>query len=614
VPDDPGFARELDLRDYLQVLRRRRGTIALTVVIIVGLSLAYSLRQTPTYEATSQVLVDLPGADGAGSTAQGTEIVLIQAPAMRAAVTKALGHSPDVSVGPIPSTDLFAFTARSTSARRAARDANVYARVYIDQHREKTTAAGLRLQRKIGELDGRIAVLDSEVAVASPADRAAVYTQQAGERGQLSRDRTAAAERLESLVPASNAAATSIVAKAAVPTSPVKPTTRRNVLVAFVVGLVLGIMAAFVREHFDDAVRTRDDVERVSGVPVVGMIPSAKEKSKVRKTSELVASAPSSSPTAEAYRTLRTSLQFVNVSRPMRMLQVTSPSAAGGKTTTVANLAVTAARSRSRVLVVCCDLRRPRVHELFGLTNDVGLTSVLLGEVSLEDAVQSVADEPNLMVLASGPTPPNPAEMLALPRTAEILRSARAKCDLLIIDSPPVLPVTDALIVSRLVDATLIVATVGSTRKRELQRTVELLRQVDAPLVGAVLNYPRSRSGDGYGSGYGYGPETGRRHARNSAGSPNDFARRRGRGASPAPPTDRVLAHRVPAGHRSGRGPWVAPAGFAGDATRRIAGGTASSTSNIGSTCERSRARRPKFPKLENAKMNAKTNARLYAT
>ena len=465
------------------------------------------------YEATAQVLITLPNPNGQQSGTsidQATELLLMESPAVRGAVTKQLGHVPDVSVEPVGSTNVIAITAQSTSARGAARDANVYARVYVDLHRQQTTAAVQDLQTKIQELDTRSAELDAAVAATAAADRSAVIAQQADERSRIATDRTRYSNQLDGLLPTTTAQAVSLVARATVPTSPVKPKTVLNVLLALVIGLALGVAAAFVREHFDDTVHGKSDVERIpGGVAVVGMIPSVKGW-KRKRAPELVVSKSPNSRAAEAYRTLRTSLQFLSVSRPIRVLQVTSPSAAAGKTTAVANLAVAAAhagnRRRRDVLrpappAGARDLRphqRRRPH---------------LGAPRRGDACGGPPERAR--VSPDWSWSPRVRHLPTRPRwwrcrkTAEILRTLRESCDLLIVDSTPVLPVTDALIVSRLVDATLIVATTGSTTKRELQRTVELLRSVDAPLVGAVLNYPESRSGDGYGSGYeyGYGPQ-----------------------------------------------------------------------------------------------------------
>jgi capsular exopolysaccharide synthesis family protein len=240
----------------------------------------------------------------------------------------------------------------------------------------------------------------------------------------------------------------------------------------------------------------------VPGLGVLGLIPQvsdwkAKEKSRVMSLTE------PSSPTAEAYRILRTSIQFLSLDRRIRILQVTSANAQEGKTTTLANLAVAFANSGLRTVAVCCDLRRPRVHEFFNLGNAVGFTSVLLGNVGLTQALQPVQGQERLLLLASGPLPPNPAELLATSRTAELFRTLAGQADVVLIDSPPVLPVTDALVLSQWVDSTLFVGSAGLTTRKAAARAVEMLQQVNAPLAGAVLNGVTNASGyAGYASSY----------------------------------------------------------------------------------------------------------------
>ncbi|MDQ3681377.1 MAG: polysaccharide biosynthesis tyrosine autokinase, partial [Actinomycetota bacterium] len=205
-----------------------------------------------------------------------------------------------------------------------------------------------------------------------------------------------------------------------------------------------------------------------------------------------------SSPAAEAYRTLRTSIKFLRLDTAVRLMQVTSPSAAEGKTSTVANLGVALAMAGQRVIVVCCDLRRPRLHESFGLDNTVGLTTVVVGEVALSDALQPVPGATGLRLLASGPLPPNPAELLSSRRGGDVLSALRDDADIVILDCPPLLPVTDAVVVSALVDATVVVTTANLTKRKELTRAIELLRQADAPLVGTVFNGVKAKGGSRY--------------------------------------------------------------------------------------------------------------------
>jgi capsular exopolysaccharide synthesis family protein len=184
--------------------------------------------------------------------------------------------------------------------------------------------------------------------------------------------------------------------------------------------------------------------------------------------------------------------------RPIRRLQITSPSAEEGKTTTVANLGVALAATGQKVVIVDCDLRRPRVHEFFGMSNEVGVTSLLLGRHSLTDVIQRVAAQERLALLASGPQPPNPSELLQSRQMAEMLDRLDAEADVLLLDCPPVLPVTDAAALSAHVDATMLVASADGTHARVTARALEVLGQIGAPLVGTVLNNVATNDAFGY--------------------------------------------------------------------------------------------------------------------
>ena len=228
-----------------------------------------------------------------------------------------------------------------------------------------------------------------------------------------------------------------------------------------------------------------------------------------KKKPFLVAAEHPKSPPAEAYRGLRTSIQFIGLDRTIKTVQITSPAAADGKTTTSANLAVTMAESGQNVVLVSCDLRRPRIHEFFGLANNFGFTSVLVGDTRLEDALISVPKFGNLTVLPSGPVPPNPSELLGSTKARDVFALLAQAADVVIIDSPPVLPVTDAAVLAGHVDAVVIVAAAQTTTRRDISRSIEVLNRVEAPIVGVVLNgaseadcYVYYRYGDQYGYGY----------------------------------------------------------------------------------------------------------------
>ncbi len=480
--------RRLDLRHWVRVLRGRTPVIAVCTLLVLGVSLALSLLKTPVYAAQAQILLQprstesLFGAAPAQTAGDRdrmvrNEILLIESEPVRAEVRRQLGTAPDVSVRARGSTDVVAVRAESTDARRAASVSNAYANSYISFRRKQAVdellQAAQEIQAKLSELQGQIDTLP-----AGP-QKDSLVNQQALFRQKLDQLQVDAALR---------SGGAQLVSPARAPGSPFTPKPLRTGLGALGVGLLFGIASAFLVEYLDDSVKTKEDVERlVPGLSVIGLIPAVTNWTNEEEARVVSLDEPKSS-AAEAYRTLRTSIQFLALENPVRTLQVTSPGPREGKTTTLANLGVALARAGQRVIIVGCDLRRPRVHEFFGLNNTPGLTSVLLGKVPLTAALQPVPAQPRLSLLASGPLPPNPSELLSSRRTLDVLTSLQAEADVVLVDAPPVLPVTDALVLSGRVDATLIVCVAGATSGKDLARTMELLDQVGAPVLGAVVN------------------------------------------------------------------------------------------------------------------------------
>jgi len=460
-------------------------------------ALVVSLLTTPVYSAQAELLLQKRSSETLFDPTGGSrvdparqvrnEIRILSSAPVRAAVRAQLGSAPRATARAVGATDIVSVSVRSTDPAMAASLANAYATSYIEYRRKQAVddvlTGSQQVQSKISELQKQIDAISAGV-----------------QRDPLIASQALFKQRLDQLQVdgALQQGGAQLITPATAPTSPVKPQPVRTGLLGLLVGVTLGLVLACVRELLADSVTDKDDFERVAaGVPVLGLIPLVGAwRDKVAPY--LVSMDDPTSAAAEAYRALRTSIQFIGLDQPMRTLQVTSANSQEGRTTTLANLAVALARSGSSVVIVCCDLRRPRVHEFFSLTNDVGFTSVLLGKTPLAAAVQEVPDQPRLSLLASGPLPPNPSELLSSRRTVEVLGSLQAEFDIVLIDTPPVLPVTDALVLSGRVDATLLVAVAGATTRKEAARAVELLRQVDAPLVGAVLN------GDDTDSSYGY--------------------------------------------------------------------------------------------------------------
>ena len=524
---------QLELRDYLAVLQRRKLTILLITLVVVVSSVGVSLLETPVYRATSQVLLQARSSEELFAP-QGvvaaprveTEIEVMKSGSVRQAVAEELGFGPAVEIAAVGDTQVLTISAESTAPAEAALIANRYAEIYIDTRREQLIddllTASQEVQLRADDIDAQIAVLDqpladidAQIAAAEASsdrirlqeDRARLEDDLASQRASLEARRSSYAEQLDRLQLASNLTQTGgaqLVSRATVPSVPVRPTPLRNGMLAVVVGSMLGMGVAFLREYLDDTVKNNDDLKRATGgLNALALIPVVAGW-KDRATPQVVSITDPTSPAAEAYRSLRTSVQFIGLDHPVQVLQLTSPNASEGKTTTLANLGVALANTGQRVIVVCCDLRRPRIHEFFGLTNETGFTSVLLGKCPLSAALQPVPGQDRLSLMASGPTPPNPSELLASRRTAEVLSALRSECDVVLVDSPPVLPVTDSIVLSRMVDATILVGTAGRTTRKEYRRAVELLQQVDAPLVGSVLNGVEQEGLYGYGYGYGY--------------------------------------------------------------------------------------------------------------
>lgn len=520
----------MSFRDYLAVIRSRKAVLMLTVVVVVGLVVARSSQEQPVYEAGAAVLLH-------GSTAEqllgppgqpvpvGTEVEVMGSPSVSKLVADRLGYEPQVSVSSRDGTAVVDLTATDTDAARVASTVNTYAEVYVEIRRQRLVdtlfEASEQILVQIESIDEEIAALEAPltaldariIAAGTDEERVRLFAERQLFEDEVDRARAPLESRraayqtqldeLQLVKNLTNSGGAQIVATAGVPTRPVTPTPVRDGMAALGVGLVLGLGLVFLFEYLDDTIKVKDDLEHATGATVVGLIPQVPGWRDPR-SSLLVTVNQQSSAAAEAYRALRTSLQFVGLERPVVVIQVTSPTAGEGKTTTASNLAVTFARTGLRVVLVDCDLRRPRVHDFFGVDNATGFTSVLLGEVPLAEAMKPVDSDKNLLVLPSGPPPPNPSELLSTPGTSAVFAALRLGADVVLVDSPPVLPVADATVLAGISDAMLLIAAAGRTTRRDCRRAVELLGHVDAALVGVVLNGATPQAVYGYRPGRAY--------------------------------------------------------------------------------------------------------------
>ena len=518
---EQGGTEVLDLRRYLTALRRRKGVILTSVLVMVTTALALSHLQTPVYEGEARLLVQPGGStrvfqsetfteDLDPELVLETEMQLLTGDLVRAAVMERLGPVPPVKAERVGQTLLVAVKIESRSPERAAAVANEYANRYVDLGRiraaDELSAVGQELERKLQDLQAEIDALEAQMADGGDTNQGSIgglLERRDAMVGQQGRFR----EKLDEIEVETSLASggARIVGAATVPTTPVKPKPLRNAALAGIGGLIIGLGFASLIEYLNSSVRTKEEVASVlAGVPVLGVIPAV-PKWRGRDGVYLGNTLEQEAPAMEAYRSLRTSLSLLGVERPLRTLQITSPGAGDGKTTTLVALAALFASMGQRVVALDCDLRRPKLHRAFGLVNEVGFTSVVGGQVSLAEALQEVPDETNLMVLSSGPVPPNPSELLSGRPTSELIFALQRQSDLVLVDTPPVLPVTDATVMSSWVEGTLLVVSAEGTTRSDLRDAAALLLQAEASLVGAVLN--RASRKPGYG--YGYGTPTG---------------------------------------------------------------------------------------------------------
>lgn len=532
-----GESTEIDLRDYVRVMWARKWIVLLATLVMAGSAYGISDRQEPVYEAMAQfrvvAAVDPTVTQGSRATSISpeTEIEVLQSAPVLERVRAALGgEAPPIVAEPVSGTEFVTVKAESVDPETAAAIPNAYVEAYRDYRRQQTidslTPVRDQFQARFDavqvEVDDLTTQLGDVSAVTQPQTYADLIDRRAAAQSRQVPIRTEI-DRLNTQLEVGVTGGVREGSPAEVPIKPSRPTPVRNALLAVPIGLAFGVGLVFLFEHLDDSIRSKDDLQRITGpnLPILGLIPAVPWRD--RRQVHMITLEDPSSPPSEAYRSLRTAVQFLGVEDPLHCLQITSALAGEGKTTTVTNLALVLARAAERpVVVVDCDLRRPRLHEFFGLDNEIGFTSVLQGEVPLSAALRPFPAEPRLSVLTSGPIPSDPSELLASRRTSEVLASLRADGTLVLLDTPPVLPVTDALVVSRCVDATLLVASSGTATGRQVQRALELLDQVDAPVVGTVLNKaPVGSSSYGYG-GY-YGPDKARARP---AARPQDRSRR----------------------------------------------------------------------------------------
>lgn len=511
------------LRDYLQVVRRRRWIILQAVVLVPFAAVLFSLHQDKQYEASAQVLLSR---QNLATALTGTQDPTVYIQADRLAQTQAdVARVPTIvervlrrldvrdrtvqdflsasSVSAAQNADLLRFRVTDGDPFLARRLVDGYARQYTIYRHQLDTSA---LQRARASVDARIRELTKQKR-----DRSALYASLVDRSQQL-----ATMEALQT----SNAYLVQRAQKA----EQVQPKPVRNGILGLALGIVLGIGLAFLWEALDTRVRSAEEIgERLGRLPLLARLPEPPRK--LRSRNRLVMLQEPNGAQSEAFRMLRTNLEFTRLNHEAKSILVTSAVEQEGKTTTIANLAVALARAGNRVALVDLDLRRPFLHQFFDLEGP-GLTQVAIGYAELDDAIHRIAlTEPNrvarrperpngngngkgrapvtgtLDVLASGPIPPDPGEFVGTQQLAHVLDVLKRRADVVLVDSPPLLHVGDAMTLSSQVDGILVVTRMNVVRRPMLNEAARLLATSPADKLGFVVTGAGEE--EGYGSGYG---------------------------------------------------------------------------------------------------------------
>lgn len=535
TPEPSSEALEtVELSDYLKVIRDRKWIIVLSVAVTVAAVLAVSLLTTPKYRATASVLYKPSNLDTALFGARVFEIRdlprelqtganLVKVSEVADKVKQELGSSRAtddllkmVEVQPEGQTNIISITATSIYPKEAAELANAFAVQFVayrknaDQEALKTAYEQLDAERKQLQAQhadaGRIALIEGKLK-----DLQILESMQTG--------------------------GYEVVQEAVIPSSPYTPQPVRNGVLAVAVGLVLGVGLAFLLEHLDRRIKDEETLEREFGLPVLASVPLVGKRwvtKEGKRSTAPVGFLHPRSPVLESYRLLRSNLQYFEVDRALRVIMITSALPQEGKTITSINLALSLAFSGSRVIVIEADLRKPGLHTYLNLGNEIGVSNVLAGTHTFAESMQLVrVDEfappesrrttkaapeaallqKNLYCVTSGPLPPNPAELIGSTKMLDLLSKAADLADHVIVDTPPLLAVSDGLNLASHVDGVILSARMHSTTIDEARELRTLLERVGGRAIGVVANgvkkdrryaYRKYRYGHYY-SGYGYG-------------------------------------------------------------------------------------------------------------
>jgi succinoglycan biosynthesis transport protein ExoP len=530
----------MELRQYAGVVWKWMWLIVLSTAV-AGVSSWLTVKdQAPTYQTSTTLMIGTaiqkqdPNYQDFYTSEQlaQTYSELIKREPILRATARALGFEEQwpalrgqVAVSLVPGTQLMEIRVVDTNAERAAAVANEVAQQLILQSpsapRPEEAQRRAFVQQQLDDLETDIDATKDEITrlqgslgeMFSAREIADTQNQIAALQQKL-RELQANYGQLMAVQGEGSTNTLTVVEPAAVPRAPIGSNQMMTVATAAAIGLALALGAAFLIEYLDDTVKTPEDVSKAMDLTMLAGISRIPGEAAQEK---LITIKHPKAPISEAYRVLRTNLQFSSLDQPLRTLVVTSPNPVEGKSTTVANLGVVMAQAGKRVVLVDADLRRPVLHRIFGVENKEGLTDVLLNEEPVLDGHLQATGVDNLRLLNTGPLPPNPSELLGSQRMAALIEQLKGEADVILFDSPPSLAVTDASVLATQADGVLMVADAGRTRRKFAAEAVERFQQVGANLLGVVLNRLKPGRGGYYYYYYHYYYGNGRKPRRGLA-------------------------------------------------------------------------------------------------
>lgn len=442
----------VDLHGYVKAVRKYWWLVALTTLIGVGLGVAATATANPKYESAVSFFVSTP------PTADGTALQADQYAQRRVNSYVGLLTSERLAKQIIAGGGIDLTPAQVSASIVASADLNtvLLSATVTDTSADRSLAIAAALSTEFSEL---VDQLDNH---GSPQDANVVLN---------------------------------VISGPTLNPTPVSPRPTLNIGLGLIVGLGLGLALAILRQMMDTTIRQPQALQALTDLPVLGVIAT----DRAARKSPLIVDTNDRSIRAEAFRQLRTNLQFTDAARPVRVLVVTSSIAEEGKSSTSANLALTFAAFGRRVLLIEADLRRPKIADYLGIEGEVGLTNVLAGQVAIDDVLQPWGDS-GLTVLPSGTIPPNPSELLGGDSMVELLERLRGQFDMIVIDTPPLLPVTDGAIAAKLADGVILVVRYGKANRNQVTTALRTLRAVDARVLGTTLTMTPNKGVEGYQS------------------------------------------------------------------------------------------------------------------